>query len=164
MSLKIYILELSDDKWYVGKTHKTVKARFEEHLSGKGSFWTRKYKPIKIKEIISKDNWYGGPTWDDENYFTKQYMGEYGVENVRGGSYCNLKLTEEQLQYLYLVTTISNFIEGGKLDYYLRTEENLALIEKYEAIEAKEQYNLCYVCNMNGHYAKDCVLNQSSMF
>jgi predicted GIY-YIG superfamily endonuclease len=52
MVLSIYILKLQENKWYIGKTYKKVKERFQEHLDGKGSSWTSKYKPIKIHKII----------------------------------------------------------------------------------------------------------------
>lgn len=42
----IYILQLEQGKYYVGKTTNYA-FRFERHFSSGGSAWTKKYKPIK---------------------------------------------------------------------------------------------------------------------
>ena len=46
----IYILKLQSNKYYIGKTN-NPNFRLEEHGSGKGSTWTKKYKP-KISIIF----------------------------------------------------------------------------------------------------------------
>ncbi len=51
LMLFIYILELIKNKYYVGKTT-NQKFRFEQHLNPVGSAWTKKYKPIKLIELI----------------------------------------------------------------------------------------------------------------
>ncbi len=50
--------------------------------------WTRKYKPIKIVEQI-----HNADELDEDNY-TKKYMRMYGIENVRGGTYYQIELSE----------------------------------------------------------------------
>lgn len=40
IQLKLYLLELADDMYYVGQTDEPD-FRFSEHLSGKGAKWTR---------------------------------------------------------------------------------------------------------------------------
>jgi predicted GIY-YIG superfamily endonuclease len=47
----IYILKLKNNKYYVGKSNDPQK-RFKEHISGNGSSFTKKYKPISIEKII----------------------------------------------------------------------------------------------------------------
>jgi predicted GIY-YIG superfamily endonuclease len=59
MVLSIYILKLEENKWYVGKTYRKVKERFQEHLDGKGSSWTKKYKPIERRMAMLKMNGIG---------------------------------------------------------------------------------------------------------
>ena len=86
----IYVLKLSQGKWYVGKTEKTAMQRYKEHLSGAGSAWTRKYKPIELVECSQGDKF-------DEDKKTKQYMDRYGVDNVRGGAYSQMKLDNASL-------------------------------------------------------------------
>src|SRR5579872_4286127 len=86
----IYILVLTEGKYYVGITQKNVDKRFEEHLNGEGSLWTRKYKPLKVlSQSITNDNF-------DEDKHTLIMMDEYGIDNVRGGSFVQENLTDEQ--------------------------------------------------------------------
>ena len=88
----IYVLKLKNNKYYVGKTNYPEK-RLEEHVKGSCS-WTKKYKPIGIEKIIPNCDDY------DEDKYTRIYMDKYGVENVRGGSYCNIILEEEIVRTL----------------------------------------------------------------
>lgn len=83
----IYILQLEHGCYYVGKTN-DVQKRYKEHLSGNGSAWTRKHKPIKIINIIQNASDY------DEDRYVKEYMGIYGINKVRGGAYVNIELND----------------------------------------------------------------------
>lgn len=85
----LYVLELEDGKYYIGKTD-DVQKRLEQHLNGRGSAWTKKYSPNRIVEQRPITSVY------DETNVTKDYMKKYGIDNVRGGAYCNVDLTEEQ--------------------------------------------------------------------
>jgi predicted GIY-YIG superfamily endonuclease len=76
----IYILKLEKGKYYIGKTH-NVDKRFQQHLNGDGSFWTTKYKPLSVEDVIHNVSSF------DEDKYVKQYMAKYGIDNVRGGSY-----------------------------------------------------------------------------
>ena len=52
----IYILKLKNSKYYVGKTQ-NIEKRYEQHVNGTGSAWTKKYKPLSIiKRIKSTYN------------------------------------------------------------------------------------------------------------
>jgi type VI protein secretion system component Hcp len=77
-------------RYYVGKSENVI-ARYQQHLDGKGSAWTKKHKPIRLKKTI--DN---ASPFDEDNY-TKQYMVLHGIDKVRGGSYANVTLTREIL-------------------------------------------------------------------
>ncbi len=76
----VYTLLLEGGNYYVGFTERPVEQRFEEHVAGKGSYWTKTHKPI---EIIS----YVPGNMLDENEITYRLMKEYGYEKVRGGIY-----------------------------------------------------------------------------
>ena len=78
MTTTIYILQLNNDKYYVGKTNKLLNDRYKEHLDGIGSFWTKKYKPLSIIKQIENSSPF------DEDRYVKEYMSIYGIENVRG--------------------------------------------------------------------------------
>ena len=43
--VNIYVMKLKNNKYYVGKT-KNLVSRMDDHLSGNGSAWTRKYNRI----------------------------------------------------------------------------------------------------------------------
>jgi len=93
MSVSIYILKLENNKYYVGRSN-NAELRIKKHFSGNGSAWTNKYKPIKpIKIINDCDNY-------DEDKITKQYMSKYGIDNVRGGSYCQIVLSDDVKQFI----------------------------------------------------------------
>lgn len=85
----IYILRLTEGKYYVGKTD-NIEKRYQEHLSGNGSAWTRKYKPIAIEKTIQ-----GASTFDEDRY-VKEYMSKHGINNVRGGQYVEMHLGDMQ--------------------------------------------------------------------
>ena len=114
---QLYVLECSNNKWYVGKT-KDFLRRYEEHKSGKGSAWTSKYKPNgKFECRAIKDEY-------DEDNTTKTLMKKHGIENVRGGSYAQIVLPNDVMSVLQ-----REF--GGTMD-------------------------LCYKCNLAGHFATKC--------
>ena len=47
----IYVLQCKDGKYYVGKTG-DLDRRLQSHISGCGSFWTKKYPYVKVEEVI----------------------------------------------------------------------------------------------------------------
>lgn len=89
----LYVLKLEKSKWYVGKTT-DVMQRYQQHVDGKGSAWTTKYPPVSLVESKSISSHH------DENNTTKDYMKKYGVENVRGGSYTQIKLDDSVVSVL----------------------------------------------------------------
>jgi predicted GIY-YIG superfamily endonuclease len=86
----IYVLKLCDEKYYVGRTE-NVSVRVRSHFDGVGgAAWTKKYRPIDVCEtFVSHDPF-------DEDKTTLEYMKKYGVENVRGGSFCRVSLTNSE--------------------------------------------------------------------
>lgn len=95
----IYILELEQGKYYVGKTT-NPEFRLEKHFTSGGSAWTKKYKPLSVVEII--------PNCDDfdEDKHTIKYMEKYGINNVRGGSFCEIRLNDNN------IITLKQMING----------------------------------------------------
>jgi predicted GIY-YIG superfamily endonuclease len=85
----LYILQLEDDKWYIGKSADVAK-RFEAHKKGCGASWTKEYAPVRIAETRKITSAF------DETNVTKEYMKKYGIDNVRGGAYTAVTLPEEQ--------------------------------------------------------------------
>jgi|SRR6516162_9350438 hypothetical protein len=97
----IYVLQCQDNKYYVGKTQHP-NFRLDQHFNHQGSQWTIKYKPIKVLKLIEKCDSF------DEDKYTRILMSQFGVDNVRGGSYCQIDLPEETKKYL------GREIEGAK--------------------------------------------------
>jgi cellular nucleic acid-binding protein len=85
----IYVLKLQGNKYYVGKSNDVI-GRYQQHMSGQGSAWTKKHKPMSLLE--SRD----GVSPLMEDMVTKEYMNKYGIENVRGGAYVTEELDEVQ--------------------------------------------------------------------
>ena len=82
----IYTLELEEGKYYIGRSNKPNK-RILNHFNENGSEWTKLYKPIRIISQIKGDEF-------DEEKYTLIAMDKYGVDNVRGGSYCKTHFSQ----------------------------------------------------------------------
>jgi len=89
----IYVLLLDKGKYYIGKSNDVFK-RCVEHFEGSGSSWTKKYKPLKLEKTIENVSPF------EEDKITKEYMLKYGIENVRGGTYTQIELTESQIKLI----------------------------------------------------------------
>lgn len=89
----IYILQLELNKYYIGKTNNPG-IRLDSHFNSNGSEWTKIYKPIKVYELISDCDSY------DEDKYTLKYMEKEGIDNVRGGSFCQIELSDEQIKLI----------------------------------------------------------------
>jgi hypothetical protein len=89
----IYILKLEHGKYYIGKSKKPI-TRVTQHVNSIGCKWTKLHRPIDIIKII--------PDCDDfdEDKYTKMYMAKYGIDNVRGGSYCQVRLRAQTKHFL----------------------------------------------------------------
>jgi len=93
MTENIYAIQCENNKWYIGKSSNCSR-RFNEHMSGNGSFWTKKYKPINI--IVLKES----TGMFDEDNTVLEYMIKYGIDNVRGGSFTTMELSDSQREQL----------------------------------------------------------------
>lgn len=147
----IYILELENNKYYIGKTA-NPNFRLEQHFNLSGSQWTKKYKPKKVLELLPNcDNF-------DEDKYTLKYMKKYGINNVRGGSFCELKLNKDNLE------TIKKMINGSTDKCYICGEnghfvkdcyqDNDNILEEFENLLIDN--DLCFRCYRKGHFASNC--------
>jgi hypothetical protein len=141
----IYILECSNNKFYVGKTTNPT-FRLEQHFNSYlrlGSAWTKKYLPIKVIEIIPNCDDY------DEDKFLLKYMKKYGVDNVRGGSFCQIELNEEN------INTINRMINGSTDKCYKCGGNHFV---NNCTNNSTNNFNkiTCFRCLRDGHSADDC--------
>ncbi len=151
MELFIYVLLLLTNKYYIGTTYNTT-TTFINHVKGNENDWTRLYKPITIIES------YSGPT--DVDIVTKKYMQQYGITNVRGGSYSDVNLTENQLYTLKndFQTNIDSY-ENFR-DVFCREKEKITLMKNLivhkKSIEIEpsiiDNYNLTIFSNITANY------------
>ena len=94
MIMNLYILKLKNNKYYVGTTNKNIYERLQEHINGNGSKWTKLHKVISLEKSIENCDKF------DEDKWTKIYMNKYGIENVRGGTYCKLELDNNSINLI----------------------------------------------------------------
>ena len=144
----IYILELENKKYYIGKTT-NPDFRLSQHFNSFGSQWTKKYKPIKTLKLIPNCDDY------DEDKYTKMYMDIYGVNNVRGGSYVQIKLdnaTIENLEKMNRGTTNKCFKCGEIGHFEKNCNYDGEILEKIN----RKITNICFKCGRNGHTSKEC--------
>ena len=91
--ITIYILRLEGGRFYVGRAE-DVERRIREHMNGDGAAWTTLYRVVAIEEVFENASLF------DEDRYVKEYMDIHGIENVRGGSYCQVNLPPDQVQAL----------------------------------------------------------------
>ena len=113
--VNIYILRLTQGKFYIGKTSNPT-FRISSHFNLKGgAVWTNKYKPLNVVKIIKNCDDF------DEDKYTKMYMKRYGIDNVRGGSYVTENLMDSQKKLIHKeILCASNRCYGcGKTGHFI---------------------------------------------
>ena len=143
---QLYALELRGGKWYIGHTTRGID-RVLAHQAEEGAKWTKKYPPVEpIKPVMTED----GKTKatpknkanNDEDRLTLKYMKKYGIENVRGGSWCMVKMrkkTHRELQSLI----------GKKKSERPKVKDKL---------KSKKRKVTCGRCGRAGHIRTNCKL------
>jgi predicted GIY-YIG superfamily endonuclease len=136
----VYVLKLQDGKYYAGKSSDPDR-RFLEHKYGTASEWTKQYKPIMpaIQEIpITSEH--------DETNITKDLMKKYGIDNVRGGPWTTVVLSEEEKSFIQKqIHSESDECYGcGESDHFVK-----------ECPQRSNTYE-CYGCGESGHFKRDC--------
>ena len=149
----IYILCLTNNKYYIGKTNNPQK-RILNHFQQQGSAWTKKYKPISVEKVINNADDF------DEDKWTIIYMKIYGIDNVRGGSFCSIKLSKSNKQTLQRMITGSSdcCYKCGQSGHYIRRCPNAQQEE-----EEEEEYEVwcCEYCDKEFDSLKGCTFHEN---
>lgn len=137
----IYILKLTNNKFYVGKSKNPLK-RYNEHITNGGSLWTTLYKPLSIHKIISNVSPY------DEDKYVKIYMAHYGIDAVRGGSYVTKNLSVHQKKFIIneIRGATNCCLQCGSKGHFIKQ----CPTKKIEPI------NYCILCYREGHNKEHC--------
>lgn len=154
----IYTLKCEQNKYYVGRTDNIIN-RYQQHLNGEGSQWTRQYKPL---EILST---YQSTSLFDEDKTTKELMVKYGIDNVRGGSYVTDFIPNDVKKVLQkeLWSCMNYCVRCGKPDHFIeqcqsRKDINGNKLEPKHKVKKSNvnKPNHCKKCGRFGHLKKDC--------
>ena len=95
---QLYVLKLRGGKWYVGYTDRSSMDRITEHIEKKGAKWTKAHPPLKKGYLHNFTT--PGKTREDEDKRTLYLMKQHGIENVRGGSWCMVKMRKKTVREL----------------------------------------------------------------
>ncbi len=95
---QLYVLKLRGGKWYVGYTERSSMDRITEHIEKKGAKWTKAHPPLKKGYLHNFTT--PGKTREDEDKRTLYLMKQHGIENVRGGSWCMVKMRKKTVREL----------------------------------------------------------------
>jgi predicted GIY-YIG superfamily endonuclease len=139
MSFCIYVLKLANNKYYIGKT-KNINNRLLQHFENNGSVWTKKYKPIEIIQT------YKNCESLDEDKYTIKYMAKYGIDNVRGGIYCQINLNYHEKQIIKRSISAMNdtCYRCGSSDHFISNCKKM------------EKKLFCSRCKRNSHNIDNC--------
>ena len=148
----IYILELLNNKFYIGKLSNIYELEDTILMLDETNEWLYYNKIIKIGTIeCFEENF-------DENFFIYEFIQHYGLNNVRGGEFNKMELS---LDYAY------NIFTNIKIEYNKCYLCGLNNHNGYQCkLRDKYEYNLlvmlitsniyCFNCNTKGHYREDC--------
>jgi hypothetical protein len=139
----IYILELQNDKYYIGKTT-NPKFRINQHINENGTAWTKKHSPKKLLELIPNCGDF------DEDKYTLTYMKIKGIKNVRGGSFSQIEIDENTIK------VIKKMLKNEDNLCFNCDEEGHFINDCPKIDKLNIRTEICFNCKETGHFTKDC--------
>jgi predicted GIY-YIG superfamily endonuclease len=89
MTTSFFVMELEHGKYFVGASQDPVKT-LEEHREGLTRItWTQIHRPIRLLSIVPV------AVKEQLDDYVCQWMREEGMENVRGGSWSDVRLRDK---------------------------------------------------------------------
>ena len=144
----IYALKLQSNKYYIGKTTANILVTLEDHTNNNASQWTKIYKPVDLIELIKNCDEY------DEDKYTIKYMSMFGIDNVRGGSFCDVKLDDFDIRILNKMINNAknkcpNYVDDNLINNYANINKIVEEDKKQEHVENNLNITIEY---KDGHY------------
>ena len=92
----VYVLQLEQARWYVGKTTTgNLAARVQQHRYGQGAKFPKRYKPLNLDVIISSYHDDEQSAALEETNKTLNLMDIYGIDMVRGAQWTRMDISKE---------------------------------------------------------------------
>lgn len=92
MATSFFLMELEHGKYFAGASQDPVKT-VEEHREGLGGVpWTQIHRPVRLREVMAVAR------QSELDTQVQVWMAKYGVENVRGGSWSDVRLRDADRQ------------------------------------------------------------------
>lgn len=149
----IYVLECEHGKIYVGKTSQPVQ-RIATHFGKAGSEWTKLYPPIAVIEQFEGDDF-------DEDKTVKKYMSKHGIQNVRGGSYSQIRLDKVAVTLLQkeMWGASDRCFKCGSPGHFVRDcpqkyKKEDDIKKGFYFIPSENRH--CHRCGKRGHLKHEC--------
>lgn len=160
----IYILKLKQNKYFVGKTD-NLNFTLNDFDKSKLS-WTLKYEPIELYNFMPHCDEF------DEDKFTLKYMALLGIDNVRGGTFKQLNITEDEVNVIIKMIINSNHSYDHDRQSMCISFNDIANIPYmyaetwYKYIKQNKSNTkelLCEKCRIFCHLSKDCMVETNDI-
>ena len=148
----IYVLKLTDGKYYVGKSS-NLELRIKSHFNGSSNCaWTNLHRPVEVVEIIASTNPH------DENNVTINYINRMGMDNVRGGQYATVKLSQgDKDAILKTITSLNDQCHYcSEYGHFAKDCNRKQQNEDSSSVVLSKHPYVCKRCQRQGHNTRQC--------